>query len=434
MDAEGEGAARGALCPLRHDGQKGRGAPARADYKPALCIAGRSSPRPAARPQTRSRGGPSAEPGAGSWGARGLGEGTRPARGCRWPEEQAPRAPRQRPAATYLGDAATAAAAPPRLGRERPGARPALAPPLPEPAPPPARARPRPPASAPGPAHALRAARSLGSAAPARPARPGRPARPCPRPPGAPRPASPGPCLTRRVGAGPGATRLGGRGRRLLVLPAPGHRETEGRADRPAGWAGRVRASPRRRCGSALGAGAAGLGPHGAGAEGGEWERPASAGGRRERAASASARSGPGPGRRAQLGRAGGGGVGAGCNLTPAGGDRSSCPPGPRAARVKAQTSEALPLSPSFSGHLLPSHLQAVSPRAPPLPWTAVLSRGSGAGVTEVLVLSALTRGAGVFLWVPQDPLWWRKPPQAARRPSLQGKSGLPVASSFTAL
>lgn len=52
----------------------------------------------------------------------------------------------------------------------------------------------------------------------------------------------------------------------------------------------------------------------------------------------------------------------------------------------------------------------------------------------EVPVLSALTRCAGVFLWVPQDPVRWRKPPQAAGMPSLQGKSGFPVASSFTAL
>ena len=101
---------------------------------------------------------------------------------------------------------------------------------------------------------------------------------------------------------------------------------------------------------------------------------------------------------------------------------------------MKAQTSDPLPLSPSFSGHLLPSHLQAVSSRAPPLPWTAVLSRGSRAGVTEVLVLSAMAWGAGVFLWILQEPLRWRKLPQAAGMPNLLGKSGLQVVSSFAAL
>lgn len=137
------------------------------------------APPPVPRPAAAGVRAPSRAPAAG--GARGLGEGTRPARGCRRPEEPAPRAPSRRPAATYLGDAATAAAAPPRLGRERPGARPALAPRLPAPAPPPAprfRARP-------GPRPARRALIGKRGPGPPRAPRPPRPA-----PPGAPRPAS----------------------------------------------------------------------------------------------------------------------------------------------------------------------------------------------------------------------------------------------------
>ena len=64
MDPEGEGAARGVLSPLRTDGQKGRGAPARADYKPVLCVAGRSSPcppRPAAPWRSWGAGSPKSE-------------------------------------------------------------------------------------------------------------------------------------------------------------------------------------------------------------------------------------------------------------------------------------------------------------------------------------------------------------------------------------
>ena len=49
-------------------------------------------------------------------------------------------------------------------------------------------------------------------------------------------------------------------------------------------------------------------------------------------------------------------------------------------------------------------------------------------------MLSAMAWGAGIFLWILQDPLQWRKLPQAAGMPSFPGKSGLQVVSSFTAL
>lgn len=246
------------------------------------------APPPVPRPAAAGVRAPSRAPAAGGRaGPRG-----RDAAGARVQEAGGAGAPRPEPAPRghlprRCGDrSGSASATRPRATRcpacaraAAPRAGPAPGPPLPRPARPTPRAprahweaRPRPAPRAP--------------AAPPGPPR-GRPA---------PRGRPPGLCLTRRVGAGPGATRLGGRGPPLLVLPAPppapGRRETEGRADRPPGWAGRVRASPRRRCGSALGAGAAGLGPHGAGAEGGEWERPASAAGRRERAVSAPARSG----------------------------------------------------------------------------------------------------------------------------------------------
>lgn len=63
-----------------------------------------------------------------------------------------------------------------------------------------------------------------------------------------------------------------------------------------------------------------------------------------------------------------------------------------------------------------------------------MLSRGSGAEVMEVLGLSSTTWSAEVFPWILQDPLQWRKPPQAAGMSSLRGKSGLQVISSFTTL
>lgn len=152
---------------------------------------------------------------------------------------------------------------------------------------------------------------------------------------------------------------------------------------------------------------------------------------------SASVGSGPGTGRRAQLGRFGGGvGVGAGCNPIPAGGDRSVFL---QTAWTPGFPCEIADLRPSSTVSVLLRAPAALSPpgvssQAPPLPWKAVLSRGSRAGVTEVPVLSAMAWGAGIFLWILQDPLQWRKLPQAAGMPSFPGKSGLQVVSSFTAL
>lgn len=322
------------------------------------------APPPVPRPAAAGVRAPSRAPAAGgARGASGKGRGRRAGAGGRRSRRPAPRAsaPRpltsemRRPQRQRLRDSAASDPVPGLRSRRRSPRRP----------------RPRPPASAPGPAHAPRAARSLGSAAPARPARPGRPARPAPRPPGAPRPASrPLPYKAGRRGPrGHTARRAGAAPPGPPGPPAGPRAPGDGGARGPPSRLGRSGASLSaetlwvraggRRCG--LGTPRSGCRGRGVGAP---CERRGTAGARGERPGAV----GPGTGRRAQLGRPGGGGVGAGCNLTPAGGDRSSCPPGPRAARVKAQTSEALPLSPSFSGHLLPSHLQAVSSRAPPLP------------------------------------------------------------------
>lgn len=165
-----------------------------------------------------------------------------------------------------------------------------------------------------------------------------------------------------------------------LDPPAP-PAQAPGRKPRsPSGGGGRCRASPRGDAVGALGASAAG-GPTGrcrGRGVGAPCERRGTAG----RAVKRPTRSGRALGA-AQLGPPGGGG--AGCNLAPAGGDRSSCPLQGWAARVKsAEPSEALPLSPSFSGTtcfplLPPGGELAGTPAA----LTAVLSRGSGAGVME---------------------------------------------------
>lgn len=380
MDAEGV-AARGAPVPCATTGRKA-GAPQRGPItnpSSAPPAAPARAPPPVPRPQPR---GSEAEPRAGSRGRAGPG---RDAAGARVQEAGGAGAPRPEPAprghlprrcgdraaAAPPGDSAASDPVPGLRSRRRSSA----------PAPPPA------PASAPGPAHAPRAARSLGSAAPGPPCAPW--PRPAPGPPrGRPaprRPASrPLPYKAGRRGPRGHTARRGGA---APVLPPPAGPRAPGDGE------GRVIASRLGRSGASLsaetlwvraGAGAVGLGPHGAGAEGGEWERPASAAGRRERAVSAPARSGRAPGRRACW-AALAGGWGRGATL-PAGGDRSSCLPGPW-----------LPVSKRRPQRLFHCSRPSRDTCCPPPPGgelagtpaalTAVLSRGSGAGVMEVPVL-----------------------------------------------
>lgn len=154
---EGRGWKGSPLSPYARTQRKAKAPYLGPNYKPALCIARCLSSLPA-RPQTHA---PTrlqdSELRADSWqpqgarrtDARSLGKGARAGAGNEWcarlagaggRRSRGPCAPRlrtERPAATYLGDAATAAAAPPRLSRARPGARPALAAPPPAPPPPP---------------------------------------------------------------------------------------------------------------------------------------------------------------------------------------------------------------------------------------------------------------------------------------------------------
>lgn len=196
---EGRGWKGSPLSPYARTQRKAKAPYLGPNYKPALCIARCLSSLPA-RPQTHA---PTrlqdSELRADSWqpqgarrtDARSLGKGARAGAGNEWcarlagaggRRSRGPCAPRlrtERPAATYLGDAATAAAAPPRLSRARPGARPALAAPPPAPPPPP------PPPSGP----AFRPA--PGSPFHARPSpRPTRPALSLEEPPRAPTPGS----------------------------------------------------------------------------------------------------------------------------------------------------------------------------------------------------------------------------------------------------